>query len=340
MNLAARRFSPLTGEGAEEYNRSADGTVAGAYVDGTRTLAPSLTVRSGFRVDRFEPGGTRTALRLALLWSLTDEALLTVAGGRYHQLIRTTDADMELAVGDGITAGTGGLTQQVEGFPLLSVGSADHVLLSLDQQLAPGVRLTTEGFYKRFVGLDGLGQQELNASGLDLRVLRSGSRMSGWVGYSLSWFWNSPDALGRSEEFTGRHLLSAGLNGRITGRWGADVALAYSDGLPLTSIPFARTATPVQDEFGGLVPTEGSSNSRPSSARATDTFLRVDVEVFADLAPSWRGHIMTLRPYLRVLNALDRRDALFYYFEPWRDPELTPLAELSVIPVLGLEWRF
>jgi hypothetical protein len=44
--------------------------------------------------------------------------------------------------------------------------------------------------------------------------------------------------------------------------------------------------------------------------------------------------------YLRVLNALDRRDALFYYFEPWRDPDLTPLAELSVIPVLGIEWRF
>jgi hypothetical protein len=280
-------------------------------------------------------------LRLSLLWSLTDQALLTLAGGRYHQLVRTTDADMEPLVGDGVTAGTGGLTAQVEGFPLLSVASADHVLLSLDQQLAPGLRLTTEGFYKRFSGLGTPGQQELNASGVDLRVLRTGSRMTGWLGYSLSWFWNNPDALGRTEEFTGRHLLSAGLNGKIAGPWGIDVALAYSDGLPLTSIPFGRASADAAPEgLTGGTPGTAASDPRPLSTRATDTFLRVDVEVFADLTPTWRGRTVALRPYLRVLNALDKRDALFYYFEPWRDPELTPLAELSVIPVLGLEWRF
>jgi hypothetical protein len=292
-------------------------------------------------VDRFEPGGTRGALRLSLLWSLTDQALLTLAGGRYHQLVRTTDADMEPLVGDGVTAGTGGLTTQVEAFPLMSVASADHVLLSLDQQLAPGVRLTTEGFFKRFAGLGGPGHQDLNASGLDLRVLRTGSRMTGWLGYSLSWFWNNPDPLGRSEEFTGRHLLSAGLNGRVAGPWGIDLALAYSDGLPLTSIPFGRaSADAAQEGLTGGTPGTAASDPGPLNPRATDTFLRVDVEVFADLAPSWRGRSVTLRPFLRIVYELDKRDALFYYFEPWRDPELTPLAELSVIPVLGVEWRF
>ena len=340
MSLAARRFSPVTGAGAEEYDRSADGWVLGAYVDGTRRVAPSLTVRSGLRVDRFAPGGTRGALRLSLLWSLTEEALLTIAGGRYHQLVRTTDADMEPLVGDAVTAGTGGATQQVEKFPLFSVASADHVLLSLDQRLAPGLRLTTEGFYKRFSGLDGLSRQDLNASGIDLRVLSTGGRMTGWLGYSLSWFWNDPDALGRAEEFTGRHLLSAGLNGRVAGPWGVDLAVAYSDGLPLTSIPFGRSSADAAQELAGPTPTGSTTDGRGLTTRATDTFLRVDVEVFADLTPTWRGRTVALRPYLRILNALDKRDGLFYYFEPWRDPELTPLAELSVIPVLGLEWRF
>jgi hypothetical protein len=43
---------------------------------------------------------------------------------------------------------------------------------------------------------------------------------------------------------------------------------------------------------------------------------------------------------VRLLNALDRRDALFYYFEPWRDAELTPLAQRPVMPVLGVAWTF
>jgi hypothetical protein len=47
-----------------------------------------------------------------------------------------------------------------------------------------------------------------------------------------------------------------------------------------------------------------------------------------------------VRPYVRIINALDRRDALFYYFEPWRDPEVTPLARQSFLPIIGLAWSF
>jgi hypothetical protein len=299
-------------------------------------------VRSGLRLDHFDPGGTRGALRLSLLWNLTEDAVLTLAGGRYHQLIRRSDTGVELAVGSSVTTGTGGVPGRGDLLPLLSVASADHFLLSLDQQLAPGLRLTTEGFFKRFSGLDGYGRDRLNASGLDLRVLRTGSRLTGWLGYSLSWFWNEPDAFGRADEFTGRHLLSAGLNGRVAGPWGADLSVAYSDGLPLTSLPFGRgsSAETSQDGLTGPVATIDESDPLGLGRRVSDTFLRVDLELFADLEPSWRGRRVSLRPYLRVLNALDRRDALFYYFEPWRDPDLTPLAELSVIPVLGIEWRF
>jgi hypothetical protein len=43
---------------------------------------------------------------------------------------------------------------------------------------------------------------------------------------------------------------------------------------------------------------------------------------------------------VRVLNALDRRDALFYAFQPWRSDALTPLAARPLVPVLGVAWRF
>jgi hypothetical protein len=218
----------------------------------------------------------------------------------------------------------------------LSVASADHLVLTLEQQLTPSVHLTTEGFFKRFDGVGGVTRRDLNASGFDLRVLRFGERVTGWLGYSLSWFWESPDALGRADAFTGRHLLSLGMNGRIAGPWSADLAFSYSDGLPLTSVPYP-TGQPSSDLAEGP---DRPATTRASAARAADAYLRADVEVFADLSPRWGNRTVRVRPYLRVLNALNRRDGMFYYFEPWRDPQLRPLAELSFIPVLGFEWRF
>ena len=52
------------------------------------------------------------------------------------------------------------------------------------------------------------------------------------------------------------------------------------------------------------------------------------------------GRAWEIRPYLRILNALDRRDALFYAFQPWRSDELTPLAARPLVPVVGVAWRF
>jgi hypothetical protein len=54
----------------------------------------------------------------------------------------------------------------------------------------------------------------------------------------------------------------------------------------------------------------------------------------------WGSRTVEIRPYLRILNALDRRDALFYAFQPWRSDELTPLAERPLVPVVGIAWRF
>jgi hypothetical protein len=64
------------------------------------------------------------------------------------------------------------------------------------------------------------------------------------------------------------------------------------------------------------------------------------VELNATFRPRWGGHQWEVRPYVRVLNALDRRDALFYAFQSWRSDGLTPLAERPLVPVLGVAWRF
>ena len=66
----------------------------------------------------------------------------------------------------------------------------------------------------------------------------------------------------------------------------------------------------------------------------------MDVEVHALFRTSWGGRDWALQPYVRILNALDRRDALFYAFQPWRSDALTPLATRPLVPVVGLSWKF
>lgn len=312
----------------------AHAAAAGAYVEGEGPVGSDLRVRGGLRVDHFSgEGGLRAAPRLSVTWLLTDDAAVTLAVGRYHQYARAPDTLVHLALGDSATA-------LQPGEPLLPVAAASHVVLSLDQQLAPRLRLGLDGFVKRFTGTAGSDLEPLHASGVDLRVLREGARTTTWLGYSLTWYWEGAGARATRSRFTGRHLLSAGVAGRISERAGVDVRVAYGDGLPYTAIPVARDAMAEASPLGLSSRREVVDAAAPLAGGLTDDFFRIDAEVFGVLSPRWHGRRVEVRPYLKVLNALDRRDALFYYFEPWRDPRVRPIAELSLLPVIGLEWRF
>ena len=321
-----------TDASAMSVGAGATGWVGGLYVDAVRRLASEWSVRYGGRIDRFQPGGTKTAARVAVLWSLAPDALLTLAGGRYHQLNRLVDTRAELAVGETVQVGLGPVPGS-PGSPLLQVATADHLALSLEQVVSPQVRLALEGFLKSFRGLGALPEGDLSSSGVDLRVVREGRDLTGWLGYSLSWFWETSP--GSEANFSGRHLLSAGLRGRVSGPVGVDVRLSFSDGLPLTAIPFGNP-----DRSADAEEPLGEVSSRASTGSLYDGFLRLDAEIFAEWQRRWGGKSFYLRPYVRVLNALNSRDALFHYFEPWRDNALRPLANLPIIPVVGFQWRF
>ena len=329
---SARSFADI-GNGAA-VKTEADGVVAGVYADGVRTLAPGLDLRVGLRADAFSTErGVRLAPRVAFLWSLSDEALLTVAAGRYHQFSRVSDRDVELSVvGGPLAAST---------TSLLSVATADHVVVSLDQELRNDVRLGIEGFWKEFTGLGGPGSEVLRSSGIDIQVLREGAGVTAWLGYNLSWFWSGSSGLGGTGTFAARQLLSAGLRGSPDGRIGGAVSLGYTAGLPYTSIPFgdrdAETATVTEQTE---LPGDLAQEDPVFAGNPDDGFLRLDVELFTHFTARMFGRDVNVRPYLRLINALDQRDALFYYFEPWRDSDLRPLAERSFLPVFGVEWRF
>lgn len=320
----------------EVRDRSRTGAVS-VYVDGSRSVSRSVRLRGGLRLDRFSRGGgLKVAPRLALTWLLTDQATLTLAAGRFHQLPRGGELEVRMARGD-----PGGLETGQAVYP---PARADHVVLTLDQELSSSLRMGLEGFVKGFRDLPGA-TDVLRSSGMDLRIRRESEELSGWLGYSLSWFWNpgSGGGPGSAAAFAGRHLLTAGAEGRLLPFLDASARLAYGDGLPYTSVPFAdgtaegRTLTGVVQTSGGVAG-EGSSDVH-DRIPTLDGFFRLDLEVRGDWTVDWAGRSISLRPYVRVMNALSRRDALFYYFEPWRDDELRALAERPVLPVMGLDVR-
>jgi hypothetical protein len=327
----------LTRSGVVRTDARSDGRVAGAYGEIERPLGPMVVGRLGGRVDHFSPEGFRGALRGALAWSVTDDAILSLTAGRYHQLTRAADPDIEQAlIPEARTTGPEGVGISGD-TPFLSVATGDHVVLGLDQRLGGAVELGMRGFYKRFTGV-GLGDGLLTSSGVDVRLQAAGGGRTGWLGYALSWSWEGHDA-GFTDRFSGRHLLSAGFRGPVRGPVGLDLRVAFSDGLPYTEVSLGASATeslPTPGDLQNLVDDEPAL----TGGTPADGFLRLALELYAEWDAPWAGRRGRIRPYVRLMNALDRRDALFYYFEPWRSPDLEPLAERPVLPVFGVAWTF
>jgi len=320
--------------GGTASDAASSSTTVGGYLDVSRALAPEITLRAGLRADHYSgDGAPRLAPRAALTWQVGPQALVTVATGRYHQTARANDVTVERSL-------TEAMADPTHVRSLLPVATADHVVVSLDQTLGQNVRLGLAGFWKGYRGLRADPDETILSSGVDLRVLRRGERSTAWLGYGLSWYWSGTDLSGSSSDFTGRQLLTAGLSGSVGSRFGAEVQVAYGAGLPYTSVPF--NAPTVADAPGReLGVTEGVIDQSPPLPGGLDEdFLRVDFEVHAAFRPSWGGRTWVLQPYVRVLNALDRRDALFYAFQPWRSEALTPLATRPLVPVVGLSWTF
>lgn len=313
---------------------NAQGDVAGAYAEAAFTVLPRLRLRAGLRADAFSrASGVYLAPRASATLLLTDRAMLSLSAGRFRQYVRAPEQSL-VFIGDVVTDSAGG--------PVLTVAEATHVVLGLSQDFGEGIRLDLEGFFKQFEGLQASDMSRTAASGVDLWLRRNTGTVTGWLGYSLSWVWAlEGTSITPARSFSGRHLVSVGVAGPVIAGSMFDVRVSYGAGLPYTAIPEPETASPV---FGvGVRPRtpllDESPEVGPLATEPDDPYLRVDAAVSRSFEGRVRSFAFDIMPYIKVMNALNRRDAIFYYYD--RDvgsPE--PLDDLPVVPIVGLQWTF
>lgn len=316
------------------FESTTDGNVGGGYLDLEASPAARVQVRAGARADRFT-GRPEVLLapRLSVTLLLSERVALTVAGGRYHQYVRATEEPFTLL---GALVATPGEEQR------LAVASADHFRVALDQEFGEGVRLGLEGFYKSFNGLPSVPRSRAEASGVDVWVRGNRGGMLGWLGYSLAWVWSGEDdPLSPTHLFAGRQIVTAGVGGPFLRKGRFDVRVAYGSGLPFAAIPEPEAANPVLGvsradpvSFAAMVPT-------PSIPKPPDRpYVRLDAQLARTWEAAWRDFDFQVTPYIRVINALNRRDGVFYYYDRGAGAEARALAGLPLLPVVGLDWKF
>ncbi len=179
-----------------------------------------------------------------------------------------------------------------------------------------------------------------NRRGSTFWLRRAGNNITGWLGYSLGWTWAAASSDGVAQAIlAGRHLLSIGLAGSLPGGAYLSVRMNYGAGLPLTAVnPSTSSAMAPQTPNLSAADVIANGGGGTAAVEPSATYLRLD----AELSRTWSGggdRGFEVTPYFRVLNALDRRDALFYR-EQNQGQGMRPVGSLPLIPVLGLAWRF
>lgn len=311
-----------------------DGDIYGAYGEAAVTVLPRVRLRGGLRADIFSRDPTpRISPRLSATMLLTSRATITLSGGQFRQYIRAPERSIVFLASAVPDSGAG---------PPLTVAESSHLVLSLSQDFGEGIGLGLDGFFKEFEGLKPSRKTRTQSSGVDLWLRRNGGNLNGWLGYSLGWIWTIQNTAAQTTaDFNGRHLVTGGLLGSFLGS-DFDVRVAYGAGLPFTAIPEPEiSASPVfslvRDGGGSGAGARFEDPVRPTEPQ--EPYIRVDAQLSRSFEGIVRDRSFSFRPYIRVINALNRRDAIFYHYN--RDVGRSePLADLPIVPILGLEWKF
>jgi hypothetical protein len=201
----------------------------------------------------------------------------------------------------------------VFGTPNIAVERAVHASAGIEQEVAPNVDLSLEGFYKDLYGLVSRRPDATTPSGFRygnegtgfvygaelLLKYRPDARFYGWIAYTLSRSERRslPEEDLRIFEYDETHVLSALGSLRLGRGWEAGLRVRYTTGFPYTPV----IAGAFDADAGAYSPIE----RRPLYGGRVPAFFSLDVRVEKKWQLSERANVAV---YVDVLNATNQRN--------------------------------
>lgn len=357
LNLRTRFRETAPTVDTLRLSQRASARAVGAWLEGSRAITPRVDLKAGLRANFLSDGmGSSLSPRLLVGWNVTRDLRLSGSLGRFHQMVVAVDTDLPVE-----TTAIAGSDGRVLGSILSDVAAArsTHLLLGVTHSPSPRELIHFEAFWKSSTGVPEYGDGALRNVGVDLLVGRPLTpRASVWAAYSLAWAWAAfPDAESRVV-YSARHFLRGGLTFETVDHLRLDADLSFGQGLEFGAIPRSERAALSTGQTGGsgaspptppavpgtpapqsvIVPVETGG---PIFTRAPNgSYLRLNFQVTAEFAVRFFGRDQKMLPYFRLVNALDREDALFFRYDGQESAEPKPIGSVPVLPVIGLEWRF
>lgn len=336
----------------------ADAGAVALWAEGQRRLLADLDVTAGLRANLFTNDlGRSLSPRVRLGWDVSDDLRVTGSYGRFHQLVVAVDTELPIE-STIVTAADG----RVLGSVLSRVDAARSTHLVLGVRHAPRSRtvIRVEGYWKSSGGVPEFGEGTFRNTGIDVVVSRPiATGFTVWGAYTLGWAWAAYEDGETRSVYGGRHFLRGGLAFDAPGSVRFDADLSMGEGLEFGAVPRSeRTPIPVNGAGdadapaavasgpvsavpGGPLAFQGPTGpGGPVFTRVPDSsYLRLNVQATAELDVRLFGKDQRLLPYFRIVNALDRRDALFFHYDGDEGDEPRALGSVPILPVVGLEWR-
>ena len=314
-----------------------------AFVDDQLRVFPWLLLRPGLRLEFVQgPDVASLAPRIGVKSFLTSDFALTGSVGRYFQAIHSLrDQNIPWNIFD-FWIGADSATP---------VARSDHLVLGFERWLGTDISVSVEGYRKTFDDINDVNPREDprvtgdeivtvtgDAWGADLLLRKYAGRVTGWISYGLA----KATRHSATQEFPAvhdrRHTLNVVLQTR--GPLGSDLGVRWGYGSPLPFTPFVGEWNHRFYYAAGhrLSDFEKEPIASPvlNSARYPH-YSRLDISLRWEVH-KWGG---VLRPYLQLVNALNRKNVFLYSFDYSRSPATrSAVSQLPLLPTVGLEFEF
>lgn len=353
--------------GTEFAQGNGTGVLLGGYAQLDWTAPGAWLVEAGLRLDRYlpDPGEAvaEVAPRVALKrFFAGGDAAVKLAAGRYTQFLHSL-RDEELPLGLDIWVLAGARAPHVV---------SDQVQFGVEGYPRPGWYVSAETYVRSFDGvvtfnpaddpndeLDDILAGDGLSWGADLMVSRDEGDVTGWLALSYlkadRTFVDPLSPFVPRPEITYPPIFDKRIDVDLVLRyplpWGWEGGLRWNVG---SGVPFTRavgafaTYTPRFVQNDGRLQWAGADASTDQlggysvvledrNASRYPAYHRLDFSARKSFERSWG----TLTPYLNLVNAYNRRNVLFYFFEYERTPPTrSGISMFPLLPTFGVEVKF